>query len=67
MILYKREVTMFDVEEAMRLIEDCINRDNKMSAWECDFVVSVKDQLIAHGKLSEKQLNTLNNIWEKVT
>ena len=58
---------MFDVEEAMRLIEDCINRDNKMSAWECDFVVSVKDQLIAHGKLSEKQLNTLNNIWEKVT
>jgi hypothetical protein len=56
-----------DVEETMAMLDDCIKRDNKMSTWECDFVESVKDQLIAHGRLSEKQLATLNKIWEKVT
>jgi hypothetical protein len=58
---------MFDVEEAMSMIDDCIKRDNKMSAWECDFIESIKEQLIARGKLSEKQMTTLNTIWEKVT
>lgn len=58
---------MFDVEEAMSMIEDCIKRDNKMSAWECDFIESIKDQLVMNGKLSDKQMSILNNIWEKVT
>lgn len=58
---------MFDVEEAMSMIDDCLNRDHKMSAWECDFIESIKEQLIARGKLTDKQMETLNTIWDKVT
>ena len=56
-----------EVEEAMTLIEDCLKRDSRLSAWEADFLDSIKDQLIDRGNLSEKQLDTLNTIWEKVT
>lgn len=58
---------MFDVEEAMSMIYDCFKNDNCMSSWECDFTDSIKSQLVSTGKLSEKQLTTLNIIWEKVT
>ena len=56
-----------EVEEAMTMINDCLNKDRKLSAWEADFLDSIKDQLIDKGRLSEKQLETLNTIWEKVT
>ena len=60
-------MTMFDREEAQQLIDDCLKRDTKLSAWEADFLDSIQDQLTDKGFLSEKQMDTLNNIWEKVT
>ena len=56
-----------EIEETMTMIEDCLKRDSKMSTWECEFMESIKEQLISRGSLSEKQLDRLNEIWEKVT
>lgn len=61
------ERVMFDREEAQQLIDDCLKRDDKLSAWEADFLDSIQDQLTDKGFLSDKQMDTLNNIWEKVT
>jgi hypothetical protein len=49
------------------LIEDCLNRDSKLSAWEADFLESIQAQLSDKKKLSEKQIVRLEEIWERVT
>ena len=56
-----------EIEETMSMIEDCLKRDAKMSTWECEFIESIKEQLTDRGRLSEKQLDRLDEIWEKVT
>lgn len=58
-----------DRDEALTMIEDCENRESKLSDWERGFIDSIKKQLEGdEGKtLSMKQEATLNEIWDKVT
>lgn len=53
--------------EYLQLVEDCEKRESRMTEWECDFVSSIRDRLEAGKALTERQTETLDKIWEKVT
>jgi hypothetical protein len=53
--------------EYLQLIEDCEKRDHRLSAWDVDFLSSIKDRLIDKRPLTEKQINMLDSIWERAT
>jgi len=48
------------------LIADCEARESQMTEWEQGFIDSIAKQ-IATRNLSDKQSDTLQRIWEKVT
>ena len=58
---------MSDHEEIAQMIEDCAERDEKLTDWERSFIDSIGHQVIAGGSLSEKQDEQLTKIWERVT
>lgn len=53
--------------EHEQLIEDCENREEKLSDWERGFIDSIGKQLADGRALTEKQAETLEAIWERVT
>lgn len=55
------------MDDTEQLIADCEARETKLSEWEAGFVQSIREQFNRKGSLSEKQLETLEKIWEKVT
>lgn len=59
-----------DPELVQEAIEDCQNAmpasNCPFTKWECDFIDSVAEQFEARGRLSEKQRETLQSIWDKV-
>ena len=57
---------MSSQDEAVQMIDDCENRSEKMTDWECQFIDSLSHQ-IASRALSQKQIETLSRIWERVT
>jgi hypothetical protein len=50
-------------EEQEQMIQDCLNRETKLSSWELNFI----NDIMFNDSLSKKQAETLDNIWEKVT
>jgi hypothetical protein len=55
---------MDDIKE---LIEDCMAREERLNEWEANFIQSISEQFADTEKLSAKQYETLNKIWDKVT
>lgn len=55
------------MDESLQLVEDCEKREARLSAWEHDFIVSIRTQIEAGRALTPKQLATLNDTWERVT
>ena len=53
--------------ETLQLLEDCERREERLNAWEHDFLVSVRAQLEAGRSLSKKQLERLDEIWDRAT
>ena len=53
--------------EHEQMIEDCENRESRLSDWERGFIASIGEQLESGRTLSEKQISRLDSIWEKVT
>lgn len=49
------------------MIEDCMKRQSKLNDWENGFIHSISSQFDETGFLSEKQLDTLDQIWERIT
>jgi len=47
------------------LIEDCEKRDTRLSAWDADFLESVKARLLDRKPLTQKQVECLEEIWER--
>jgi len=47
------------------MIEDCTNRQEKLSEWEALFIQSIIES--SEYGLSAKQIATLEKIWERVT
>lgn len=55
------------MDDWITLVEDCENREQRLSDWERQFIDSVRHQLDAGRPLTPKQAATLDDIWEKVT
>lgn len=56
-----------DMSEALTLVEDCIRRESRLSDWERSFVDSISDQLARGRSLTAKQIETLEEVWERAT
>ena len=56
------DLLMTDIEA---MIEDCLNRAEKLNRWELGFVYNLKEKHF--DQISIKQYNELEKIWEKVT
>ncbi len=53
--------------EYLQLIEDCEQRESRLTEWEATFIDSLKDQ-IARGKApTPKQIEALDAVWERAT
>lgn len=54
-------------DEYVTLLEDCEKRSESLSDWELGFVDSLQRQLAEGRRPSEKQIETLDRVWEKAT
>lgn len=54
-------------DEYITLIDDCEKRDSKLSAWDVDFLVSIRARLERKQPLTPKQSNILDDILERAT
>lgn len=54
-------------DEYLTLVEDCEARESRLTEWEASFLDSIRRQLESERALSEKQTETLDKIWERVT
>ena len=58
---------MSDHDEHQQMVKDCIDREAKLTDWERSFIDSIERQLAQDRALSQKQADTLDSIWERVT
>jgi hypothetical protein len=54
-------------DEYLTMLDDCEARESRLTDWERSFVDSLRSQIEAGRRPSVKQLDTLDNIWEKAT
>ncbi|MGZ7242287.1 hypothetical protein ACXWPN_09235, partial [Streptococcus pyogenes] len=55
------------LDEWRTMAQDCANRVNKLTEWEAGFIASIQPRLKQGFRLSDKQAETLNEIWDRVT
>ena len=53
--------------EYRTMIADCRKRDKTLSAWDADFLDSIESRLDDRKPLSAKQIECLDEIWERAT
>lgn len=53
--------------EYLTLLDDCEARESRLSDWERGFVDSLRQQISNGRRPSQKQIDTLDNVWEKAT
>ena len=54
-------------DEYQQMLDDCEKRESRMTEWEQQFCDSLSMQL-GRGRIpTQKQIETLDRIWEKVT
>lgn len=54
-------------DEYLRMLEDCERRESRLNDWERGFVDSLRRQIEDGKTPSGKQLEKLNDIWDRVT
>ena len=54
-------------DEYLTMLDDCEDRSEKLSDWECSFVDSLQRQITEGRRPSPKQIETLDNCWERAT
>ena len=54
-------------DEHQQMVKDCIDREAKLTDWERSFIDSIERQLAQDRPLFQKQADTLDSIWERVT
>lgn len=57
---------MIEYEEISLMVDDCMKRESKLSAWEQNFIQSLSERLHS-GTISSRQLSILEDIWERIT
>ena len=53
--------------EYVTLIDDCERREERLSDWDRGFIDSIKSQIAAGRHPSPKQVEKLDEIWERAT
>jgi hypothetical protein len=53
--------------EYITLIDDCEAREKRLSAWDVDFLASIRARLVDKKPLTQKQIEVLEKIWERAT
>lgn len=54
-------------DECLTMIEDCEKREGRLTDWERVFVDSLRSQIERGARPTAKQIETLDEIWEKAT
>lgn len=54
-------------DEYFTMLDDCEERESRLTDWERGFVDSLRIQLEHDRRPSAKQIETLDNIWERAT
>lgn len=54
-------------DEYITLIDDCEKREERLTDWERGFVDSLRRQIEQGRRPSPKQIETLDNCWERAT
>lgn len=55
------------ISEQLTMVEDCEERESKLTEWETGFLDSIRHRLEEDKPLSDRQAETLDRIWQKVT
>jgi hypothetical protein len=55
------------MEDWQTMVEDCEKRESKLTAWEAEFIASLRGRLDAEMGLTDKQAAQLEKVWERVT
>lgn len=58
-----------DNEEILNMLEDCLTETrirNTLTSWEEEFIESINDQYKFKGYLTDKQIEALEKIWDKI-
>ena len=53
--------------EYLILINDCERRESRLTEWEVGFIDNLKAQLERGRHPSQKQIDLLDQVWERVT
>lgn len=53
--------------EPLQLIEDCEARESRLTDWERGFIDSIKRQIAEGTRLTKKQAEALDEVWERAT
>lgn len=54
-------------DEYLTMIEDCEHRESRLTEWEQGFIASLRSQIEDGRRPTEKQVETLDKVWEKAT
>lgn len=54
-------------EEHQQMVQDCENRESKLTDWERGFIDGLGKQLADGHRLTDKQAERLDEIWERIT
>ena len=53
--------------EYLQLVEDCENRESRLTDWQRGFIDSMCRQLEAGRRPTPKQIEALDDVWEQAT
>lgn len=54
-------------DEYLTMLTDCEARESRLTDWERSFVESLRSQIEAGRRPTARQVETLDNVWEKAT
>ena len=54
-------------DEYFTMLDDCEARESRLTDWERGFVESLRSWIESDRRPSEKQIETLDSIWERAT
>lgn len=54
-------------DEYFTMLDECEYRESRLTDWERSFIDLLRGQLERDRRLSAKQIETLENIWERAT
>lgn len=54
-------------DEYVTMIDDCETRESRLTEWERSFIESLRAQMENGRRPTTRQIETLDNVWEKAT